>query len=188
MSAQQWAKRNAWALVAIPILTAGVFGAVALETDLRALFSQNGGSAPDVTVPAGETIELGGVEFGPVEFRLGSTITDGNQPAGTQVALAAIPVSEGKDGVSCRNLAVISESSDTVWLETTRELGIFELPSDVQSTCSTADPESAIIAGFFVVPEATSGPWAVELLVEQLSDESVTREIVRFETDASTAG
>lgn len=80
MSAKQWLKRNAWALAAIPLLTAGVFGAVALEKDLGELFSRSGATPPDMTVAAGETIALGGVEFGPVEFRVGSSLTDGNQP------------------------------------------------------------------------------------------------------------
>lgn len=69
-----------------------------------------------------------------------------------------------------------------------RDLGVSALPVGVQSTCNTADPEPAVIAGFFAVPEAESGPWAVEILVEQLSDESVSRDIVRFATDASAAG
>lgn len=188
MSTRPWLKHNAWALIAIPVLVGGVFGAVALETDIRVLFGHNGASAPDLIVPAGETIELGGVEFGPVDFRVGSTVIDGNQPPETQIMLAMVPVSAGVKGIGCRNLAVVSESQDMVWLEATYELGVHDLPPDVLSTCSTGEADPAIIAGFFAVPESVTGPWAVELLVEQVGDGTFTQDVVRFETDASPAG
>ncbi len=178
----QWARRNAWALVAIPVLAAGVVGAVALETDPRILIGAAASDVPDQVVAAGETIEIDGITFGPLEFQVSDSLVDGDQPPNSQIVLAAISVSGGKEGLTCSNLAVVSEKTGTLWLETTTELGLYDLPDNVSSWCSSK-PEPVVIAGFFAMPATAEGPWVVELEVEQFSDEAVKRQTLRFVAD-----
>lgn len=182
MSAKSWAKTNAWALIALPVLTLGVLGAVAMETDLHNIIRAEAPARPDIVVPAGDTYEIAGVTFGPLTFQTSDTVRDAVQPPNTTIALAALPVSGGATQLSCRNLSVIDESTQTLWRDSTREMRI-DLPSDVDSRCSTAAEEAYTVAGFFAMPENATGPWAVTLTVEEFGDESSTIQVVRFDVE-----
>lgn len=160
-----WWRRNRSALLALVILlpvTVGIF------CGWEWWKTSSGRPTFAVTAERGESVDLGGVTFGPARATE-TTIADAEIPPGTKILAVRIPVDRHGATTGCEVYAL----REMAGKERVFEADTARLPWDFHRyTLCPMDPEADLfptgpfsIDVPFIVPEDVDGPLGVELLI-----------------------
>lgn len=160
-----WWRRNRGALLALGILvpvTVGVF------CGWEWWKTASGQPTFAVTAQQGESIDLGGVTFGPARVTK-TTIADTEIPAGTKILAVRVPVDRHGGVTGCQVYALRELDGRERVFEADTALVPWDYnrytlcPMDPEAELFPAGPFSIDVP--FIVPDDVDGPLGVELLI-----------------------
>jgi hypothetical protein len=160
-----WLRRNRGALIAagtLALLTTIVVGGNEWWR-----IAQNQEIVP-ISAAAEQSIEFGGVRYGPASASELVDAADAGAPEGTRVVIVEVPVDPGDIAARCPVRTALHElgGAGRTWTSSPSDVDWYP---DGPSLCGTDEPGPFVGTAWFLVPDDAAGPFGLELsLADQL--------------------